>query len=80
MKSNPQSIHCGSTDDSFESLKKMCELEASKLCPTLDVRFGEIIEIPFWTSDFPELICVGKFSLTNDGIVKYELDFSESTL
>lgn len=80
MKTNPQSIHCGSSDDSFDKLKKVCEAEASKLCKSLNIESGEIIEIPFWTSDFPELVCIGKFSITNDGIVKYELDFSESTL
>lgn len=80
MESNPQSIHCGNADDNVETLKKMCEVEALKLCQTLHVKSGEILEIPFWTSDIPELICVAKFSLSDDGSVKHELDFSESTL
>lgn len=80
MESNPQSIHCGSADDNLETLKKVCEVEATKLCLTLNVKSGEILEIPFWTSDFPELICVGKFSMSDNGSVNFDLDFSESTL
>lgn len=81
MKSNSElSIDCGSADDSFDTLKKACESEALKLCTSLIVKPGEVIEVPFWTSDFPELICVGKFTLSNEGSVKYELDFSQSTL
>lgn len=80
MNSNPQSIRCGSAYDNLETLKIMCEVEASKLCLTLDVKSGEILEIPFWTKDFPELICVGKFCLSDNDSVNYELDFSASTL
>lgn len=79
MKSNPESIHCGNAEDSIESLKKTCEEEAKKLCVSLSLAQGEVVEIPFWTSDFPELICVGRFSKSDD-IVTYELDYSESTL
>lgn len=79
MKSNPESIHCGNAEDSFDSLKKTCEEEAKKLCVTLSMAQGEVVEIPFWTSDFPELICVGRFSKSDD-VVTYELDYSESTL
>lgn len=80
MKYNQElTIHCGNADDNFEKLKSLCESEAEKLC--LKVEIGaEPIEIPFWTEDFPELICVGKFSKGENGRVKYELDFSESTL
>lgn len=80
MKSNPQSIHCGSADDNFEALKKTCETEASKLSRSLIIESGKVVEIPFWTNDIPELICIGKFALSDKGIVEYELDFSESTL
>lgn len=79
MKSNPESIHCGNAEDSFESLKKACEEEAKKLCESLNVVPGEVVEIPFWTSDFPELICVGRFSKSDD-VITYKLDYSESTL
>lgn len=81
MKLNPElSIRCGNADDSFDTLKKACEVEASKLSTSLSIKSGEIFEIPFWTKDFPELICVGKFCLSDNGSVKYELDFSASTL
>lgn len=72
-------IHCGNAEDSFEKLKSLCESEAEKIC--MEIAIGaEPVEIPFWTEDFPELICVGKFSKGEDGHVKYELDFTESTL
>ena len=79
MKPNPESILCGHADDSFESLQRMCEKKAKKLCVALNMAQGEVVEIPFWTSDFPELICVGRFNKSDD-IVTYELDYSESTL
>lgn len=79
MKSNPESIHCGNAGDSFESLKKACEIKARELCESLNIISDEVVKIHFWTSDFPELICVGKFSRL-DGKVIYELDYSESTL
>ena len=79
MKSNPESIRCGHAEDSFEALKKACEKEANNLCVTLNLAQGDVVEIPFWTSDFPDLICVGKFSKSDKGVT-YELDFSESTL
>lgn len=79
MKSNPESIRCGKVGDCFDSLKKMCEEEAKKLCETLDMAHGCEKEIPFWTSDFPELICTGKFTKSDNGVI-YELDYSQSTL
>lgn len=80
MKSNKElTVHCGNPDDSFEKLKRLCESEAEKLCLKIEIG-AKPIEIPFWTKDFPELICVGKFSKGENGRVKYELDFSESTL
>lgn len=36
--------------------------------------------VAFWTEDFPELICVGRFKKDNEGNIDYTLDFSESTL
>lgn len=81
-KHNPNdiSIKCGKTTDSFEKLKFLCQEEARSLSKSIEVSFGEVISVPFWTSDFPELICVGDFKrLENDSIV-YDLDFSQSTL
>lgn len=81
MRTNSElEIYCGNVDDNFDTLKKVCEAEASKLSVSLSVKSGEILEIPFWTDDIPELICVGKFFLSDNGCVKYDLDFSQSTL
>ena len=80
MESNQElTVHCGYADDSFEKLKSLCESEAEKICSRIEIG-GEPVEIAFWTEDFPELICVGVFSKGENGLVKYELDFSESTL
>jgi hypothetical protein len=80
MESKTQSIHCGNADDGFDTLKRLCEAKANELCSTLELSSDETKEIPFWTSDFPELICVGKFSKSDAGNVIYELDYTESTL
>lgn len=74
------SIKCGKTTTSFEELKIVCKEEAEKLSKTIEVSENEIISVPFWTSDFPELICVGKFNRNENGLIDFELDFSESTL
>lgn len=74
------SIHCGKTRDSLEKLKMLCKEEAEKLLTTIDVSNGAIINVPFWTADFPELICIGKFQRDKNGKIVYDLDFSESTL
>ena len=72
-------VHCGNTDDGFEKLKSLCDNEAKKLCSKISIAPDSTVEVPFWTEDFPELICVGRFLKDGEG-VKYELDFSESTL
>ena len=36
--------------------------------------------VSFWTSDFPELICIGYFFKDKEGNIHYDLDFSQSTL
>lgn len=74
------SIKCGSIDDTFEELKELCDNEAKKLCSKIAIESNSIVEIPFWTKDFPELICVGKFSKNKDGMIVFDLDFSQSTL
>lgn len=38
------------------------------------------IVVPFWTKDFPELICTGTFSKNSLGEVVYELDFQNLLL
>ncbi len=80
MKNESISIHCGETTDSFEKLQILCKEEAEKLLETIDVPNQTIISVSFWTSDIPELICVGNFSRNASDSIGYELDFSQSTL
>lgn len=72
-------VYCGNTDDSFEKLKSLCDNEAKKLCSMISIAPDSTVEVTFLTEDFPEFICVGRF-LKDGEVVKYELDFSESTL
>lgn len=82
LTSNQQSlaIHCGKTTDSFEKLKSICEKQANELKTKMDFSVQSEIVVPFWTEDFPELICTGTFHKNSLGEIVYELDFSESTL
>jgi len=74
------SISCGKTTDSFEKLQKLCREEAEKLSTTITISNLEKISVPFWTSDFPELIGVAKFRRDKSGSILYDLSFSETTL
>lgn len=74
------SITCGKTTDSFEKLQKLCREEAEKLSKTITIANQEKISVPFWTSDFPELIGVGKFSLDENSMITYTFNFDETTL
>lgn len=74
------SITCGKTTDSFEKLQKLCNQEAEKLSKSISILNQEIISVPFWTSDFPELIGVGKFSRNESGSIVYTFNFDETTL
>lgn len=73
-------IHCGKTTDSIEKLQSICEKRANELKPQIDFSSQSEIIVPFWTEDFPELICTGTFSKNNLGEIVCKLDFSESTL
>lgn len=77
---NHTSITIGKTTNCFEELQILCQEEAEKLSKSIEINNQEIVPIPFWTSDFPELICVGNFRQNESGSIVYELDFSESTL
>ena len=52
------SIGIGSVNDSFESLRRMCNDKSNELIKSLDLNAGEEMEVVFWTADIPELICV----------------------
>ena len=73
-------IKIGKTSDSFEKLEMLCRCESEKLVIKFSNQGIENIEVIFWTNDFPELICVAKFSKNKNKELIYELDFSQSTL
>ena len=73
-------IHCGKNTDSIEKLQSICEKRANELKSQIDFSSQPEIIVPFWTEDFPELICTGTFHKNSLGEVVYELAFSESTL
>ncbi len=66
----------GSVNDNLEKLKKLCNEKAEQMAKTMKEDF----EVPFWTADIPELICIAKFNKKEDGSFAYILDFSQSTL
>jgi len=74
------SIKCGKVTDSFEKLEMLCKEKAKNLSETIEISNSEVISVPFWTSEIPELICIGNFSKSEGGSIVYELDFSQSTL
>lgn len=76
----PITIHCGKVTDDIETLKALCEKEATKLKTTIQIIDQTSVSVPFWTTEIPELICVGKFYKNEQNAVSYELDFTESTL
>lgn len=80
MNNSSKQICIGKTTDSFEMLKKLCEEKAKSLLPTLDFSSKSTKSVSFWTSDFPEIICIGNFFRGKDGNIHYDLDFSQSTL
>lgn len=70
---------CGSVEYDFKKNQHIARLKAEKIKNLIHLKEGDTKEIPFWTEDIPELICIGKFHKQNE-IVSYELDFSQSTL
>ena len=80
MNNSNQQICIGKTTDSFEVLKKLCEEKAKSLLLTMDFSSEPTKSVSFWTSDFPELICIGIFFKEKEGNIHYDLDFSQSTL
>ncbi|MEE6130530.1 hypothetical protein V2E39_24285 [Chryseobacterium arthrosphaerae] len=78
MSTNNFSI--GKTTDSFEELQILSQKEAEKIAQTLDIKEGEKLSFKFWTFDFPELICEAVFGKNEEGDIKFELDFEQTTL
>ena len=73
-------VRVGSPYDDFETLEEKCNNKSNELLKIVSLKEGEEIEVEFWTSGCPELICVSKISKSETGFVSYHLDFSESTL
>lgn len=76
----PIHIGIGSVDDSFESLKTMCNDKSIELMKSLDLNVGETMKVVFWTEDIPELIGISQFTKDKNGMVSFNLDFSERTV
>ena len=73
-------VRCGENTDSFESLKAMCAEKSEELKSQIEIPVESSVEVAFWTSVVPELICIGDFRRNENGEVFYELDFSQATL
>lgn len=74
------SIKCGKVSDSLDVLRSICLKKSEELKTQIEMTNQSEITVTFWTEDFPELICVGKFKKDDKGSIAYDLDFSESTL
>lgn len=74
------SISIGSVNDSFDTLKAMCNDKSNELVKAIELSEGEELEIVFWTEDIPELIGTSRIIKNDSGLQTYTLDFSLSTL
>lgn len=74
------SVSIGSINDSFESLKTMCNDKSIELLKSVDLNDGEYLDVVFWTSDIPELIGTSRIIKNKSGMLSYTLDFSLTTL
>ena len=74
------SVSIGSIENSFESLKTMCNDKSNELIKTIELEKGEEIQIVFWTEDIPELIGVAKVIKNDNGLISYSMDYSLTTL
>lgn len=80
MKNKP-SIQCGKTTDNFLYLQKICAEKAIELSTTIEIsEQDKEVSVPFWTSDFPELIGVAYYQKSEECNFLTKIDFSESTL
>lgn len=75
------SMYIGSVSDNIDTLKAMCNDEANELIKSVELSYGEEMNIVFWTADFiPELIGIAAITRNNSGLLTYKLDFSQSTI
>ncbi len=82
QKSSKQelSISIGSVNDSFETLKAMCNDISNDLIKSVELSGDEELVVVFWTKDFPELIGTSTIKNNESNLLTYTLDFSLSTL
>ena len=74
------SISIGSVNDSFDTLKAICNDKSNELVKTIELSEGEELEIVFWPEDIPELIGTSRIIKNDSGLQTYTLDFSLATL
>lgn len=74
------SISLGSINDSFDSLKTMCNDKAYELKNSIEIEKGDNMRVVFWTEGIPELIGVADFFKNENGLIVYSLDYSLRTI
>jgi len=74
------SVSIGSVDDSFESLQSMCNDKANELIKSIELKYGEAMQVVFWNGDIPELIGVADIAKNKSGLMTYSMDYHLNTL
>lgn len=74
------SISLGSVNDSFDSLKVLCNDKANELKDNIELENGEKLKVVFWTKDKQELIGVADFYKNENGFCVYSIDYSLRTI
>ena len=74
------SFSLGSVNDSFDSLKAMCNDKANELKDSIELEKGGKLQVVFWTDDIPELVGVADFFKNENGLIVYSIDYSLRTI
>ncbi len=74
------SIQLGSINDSFDTLKQLCNDKSVELLKNIELNEDNTIDVVFWTEDIPELIGVSHFIKDDKGNISFRLNFDGSTL
>lgn len=70
---------CGKTNTDNSVLKEQIVQKATELCKIIKLAPEERKSVTFWTEDIPELVCVAEYK-NNNGLISFNLDYSQSTL
>lgn len=73
-------MNLGSVNDSFETLKQLCNDKSVELLKSIELNEDNTIDVFFCTEDIPELIGVSHFIKDDKGNISFRLDFDVSTL